>query len=79
MKQFSSTNKENASNVEALAKESEKFALSIENLNDKKAQGDILNKQTNAYKIINENTNKRNLGQLYEIEDMILRKIIVEK
>ena len=74
MTQLSSTNKENASNVEALAKESEKLALSIENLNDKKAQGDILNKQTNAYKIINENTNKRNLGQLYEIEDMILRK-----
>ena len=73
MRQFN-VSKESEGNVEQLAKESEKLATSIENLNEKKVKGDILSKQATFYKTINENTNKRNLGQLYEVEDILLRK-----
>lgn len=60
--------------MEQLAKESEKLAQSIETLRDKKLMGNILTQESNFITKLAETAEKRNLGQLYECEDLLLRK-----
>lgn len=76
MNQFSSILKENKDNkdIEKLQKDSEKLSISIEHLSEKKLKGDILGKHAKLYGFINDILKKKNLGELFFIEDMILRK-----
>ena len=60
--------------IEQLVKESEKLAQSIETLRDKKIIGNILTQESNFITKLAETAEKRNLGQLYECEDLLLRK-----
>ena len=65
---------EKSNNLEDLANKSEKLAESIKNIDTKKIEGDILNKHSNIYPILNKNIEERNLAEIYLIEKNILDK-----
>ena len=73
MKIFEEANNK-SNNYEDLANKSEKLAESIKNFDKKKLEGDILNKHSKIYPILNKNIEKRNLAEIYNIEKNILDK-----
>ncbi|MCQ2815811.1 MAG: hypothetical protein MJ252_00950 [archaeon] len=60
--------------MDQLKKESEKLAESIEKLRDSKLLGNILLQESNSFNQITEEAKNKDLGKLYEIEDLLLRK-----
>jgi hypothetical protein len=71
MKIFEEAN-EKSNNLEEIANKSEKLAESIKNIDMKKLEGDILNKHSKFYPILNKNIEQRNLAEIYNIEKNIL-------
>ena len=67
-------NKINENNINELNKETEKLFQSINSIDTKKIEGDILSKHANTYNIIKENTNKREIAEIFSIEDLLLKK-----
>ena len=68
------SNKINENNINELNKETEKLFQSINTIDTKKIERDILNKHAKIYNIINENTNKREIAEIFSIEDLLLKK-----
>ena len=62
----------NNDNLDEIEKKSEKLTEQIKNIDKKKLKGDLLAKHANFYNIIKKNVDDKNLGQIYEIEYLIL-------
>lgn len=65
-------NANNKDNLDEIEKKSEKLTEQIKNIDKKKLKGDLLAKHANFYNIIKKNVDDKNLGQIYEIEYLIL-------
>ena len=74
IKLFNLNNKINENDINELNKETEKLFQSINSIDTKKIEGDILSKHANTYNIIKENTNKREIAEIFSIEDLLLKK-----
>ncbi len=66
-------------NLQDLSSESEKLAESIKNIEHKKIEGDILTKHANYYITITKTANQRNLGEMNEIELLLLGRREITK
>ena len=66
-------------NLEELANKSEKLAESIKNIDTKKIEGDILDKNANIYPILNKNIEQRHLAEIHLIEKSILGRREINK
>ena len=62
----------NNDNLDEIEKKSEMLTEQIKNIDKKKLKGDLLAKHANFYNIIKKNVDEKNLGQIYEIEYLIL-------
>ena len=60
--------------MDTLMEDSKQLSESIEHLRDKLIINNVLNQQSSFYTKLNEAASTRNLGQVYEIEDALLRK-----
>lgn len=74
IKLLNSSENINKNDITELTKETEKLAESISSIDSKKIEGDILSKHAKFYGIIKENINKREIAEIFSIEDLLLKK-----
>ena len=71
--------KEKATNLEELSNKSDKLAESINIIDTKRIQGDILDKHANFYPIINKIIEQRHLAEIHLIEKELLDRREIKK